>query len=203
MDDRGAWSQSATPARDLIDRFYAHFNGRQHADAAALFLTDAIFEHAPVRAGGKEGYLAFAESWCAAFPDGRLTIEDRHDVGNDRTEVALSATGTHLGPLDLGGCGIFRPTGTETTLPVRQLFDVEGDGIAFSSLSFDLQEIVQQLVTVDVARLLDHLRRLQLLGARLADVATADILERRNLLDRVGRELDLARHVVRPYFGRP
>jgi transcription elongation GreA/GreB family factor len=66
-------------------------------------------------------------------------------------------------------------------------------------LSFDLQQMIDQLTRVDSPRLLKHLEQLRSLGAHLA-AAEDDASRTRELLDRIGRELDAARHIVRPYY---
>ena len=51
----------------------------------------------------------------------------------------------------------FKPTGAVGELRLRQMVEFDGGRIAFSSLSFDVQDIVQQLVSVDVPALLKRL----------------------------------------------
>ena len=53
------------------------------------------------------------------------------------------ATGTHQGPLDLGGYGLFKPTGAIGKLRLRQIIEFRDGRIAYSALSFDVQDIVQ------------------------------------------------------------
>jgi hypothetical protein len=117
-------------------------------------------------------------------------------------EIDLLAAGTHEGHLDLGGYGLFKPSGSRGTLRLRQSVEIRDGLIAYSALSFDVQDIVQQLVEVSVPRLLEQLRRVEQLGARLAQIPADQILERRSLIDRLGTELDAARRIVRPYFSR-
>ena len=188
----------------VIRRFYEYFNQRRFAEAAALFRDDALLEHVPLRRQerGGAGYLAFVHMWINAFPDAVLTVVEVAGRGVNTYEVELSAEGTHLGALDMGGFGVFKPTGTKASLRMRQIFEIDGESIVFSSLSFDLQDIVHQLVTVDVPKLLDHVRRIHQLGEKLAVTQQDDIVERSNLTDRLGTELDTARRVVRPYFIR-
>ena len=85
---------------------------------------------------------------------------------------------------------------------MRQMIEIDGDRITFSSLSFDVQDIVRQLVSVDVPALLKRLEKLRDLEARLAAVRADDTTTRRAVLDRLGTELDAARRIVRPYFDR-
>lgn len=188
----------------VIRQFYEHFNERRLEDAAALFAEDAVLEHAPLRrhSRGPAGYLEFVRMWTQAFPDAALLVE--RIVSNDDVnyEIELLAGGTHLGALDMGGTGVFKPTGVDATLRLRQILELGGGKIRYSSLSFDLQDLIHQLASVDTQKLLDHLQKIQQLGGKLAATSAADVVEHRNLIDRLGAELDAARRVVRPYFER-
>ena len=82
------------------------------------------------------------------------------------------------------------------------MVEIDGGRIAFSSLSFDVQDIVQQLVNVDVPTLFKRLEKIRDLQTRLAAVPPDDMSARRAVLDRLGTELDAARRIVRPYFDR-
>jgi hypothetical protein len=77
------------------------------------------------------------------------------------------ATGTHQGPLDLGGYGLLKPTGAIGKLRLRQIIEFRDGRIAYSGLSFDVQDIVQQLTVVSVPKLLEHLKRVHQLGNHL------------------------------------
>lgn len=188
--------------RRKIAEFYACFNDRRLPDAAAMFADDALVEHAalqrPRQGGG--GYLEFADMWTRGFPDAAVRIQHISSRTAGLYEVELLAHGTHLGPLDFGGGVLFKPTGAAASLRLRQLLQFDGQKIAYSSLSFDLQDIVQQLVTVDEARLIECTRKIHRLGEQLASAGT--LVERRTALQRLGSELDGARHVLRPYYRR-
>jgi steroid delta-isomerase-like uncharacterized protein len=188
----------------VIRQFYDYFNKRQLDAAARLFSDDAVLEHAATKRHqrGGEGYLEFAHMWTRAFPDAAIEIERIASRDGVTHEVDLRAAGTHLGALDMGTAGIFKPTGVRASLRMRQLLEIRDGRIRFSSLSFDVQDIVHQLVTVDTAKLLEQIQRIQQLAAKLAGTPESDVVERRNLVNRLGTELDLARHVVRPYFSR-
>jgi hypothetical protein len=188
----------------LIREFYRSFNERRLADAAALFSGDAVLDHVRLRQKqqGGDGYLLFAETWLRAFPDAQIGIERISPALDGMYEVDLVASGTHRGPLDLDGGILFKPTGVEAMLHLRQLLQFRESKITYSSLSFDLRDIVQQLVHVDVSQLLEHLRRVSSLTDRLAAIPADDQAEQRNVLHRIGSELDDARHVLRPYFKR-
>jgi hypothetical protein len=188
----------------LVERLYALFNARDLDAAAALFADDAVLEHAAPRRQqrGGAGYLEFARMWIGAFPDAVLTVEGITPRNPATVEIDLLATGTHQGPLDLGGYGLFKPTGAIARLRLRQIVELRDATIAYSALSFDVQDIVQQLTVVSVPKLLDHLKRVHQLGERLARTAPEQVVERRSIIDRLGTELDAARRIVRPYFER-
>ena len=188
----------------LIQRLHALFNARELDEAAALFADNAVVEHgAPGRQQrGGPGYLEFARRWIAAFPDAVLTIEGVTPRNPTTIEVDLLATGTHEGPLDLGGYGLFKPSGTMGKLRLRQIVEFRDSRIAYSALSYDVQDIVQQLTVVSVPKLLEHLKRVQQLGERLAQTSEEQIVERRAIIDRLGTEIDAARRIVRPYYDR-
>ena len=106
------------------------------------------------------------------------------------------------GPLDLGGYGLFKPSGTMGKLRLRQIVELKDSRIAYSAVSYDVQDIVQQLTVVSVPKLLEHLKRVQHLGERLAQTSAEQVVERRSIIDRLGTEIDAARRIVRPYFDR-
>lgn len=186
---------------EQVRQYYACFNERRFADAAALFTPNAVVEQMPMqcRERGAAAYQQFAELWTRAFPDVVFTVEDIIERAGGALEIQLAARGTHVGDLTMGGC-VFKPTGVEASLRMRELLQFEGNRIALSCLSFDLQELAQQLARVDDTQLLVHLSRLRYLEDQLR--AASDASRRIEVLDRVGRELDAARRVVRPYFGR-
>jgi len=187
----------------LIRQYCACFNERRLHEAADLFAIDTVFEYpsqTPTPRGG-EGYLRFAEMWLRAFPDGQLTIDHVEQRGETICEVDLVGTGTHTGDFDLGPYGVFQATGARATLRFRQLLEVRAGKITYSSLSFDIQALIREVVTVDDAQLMACLERIRHLTDELARVQ-GDAERRRGVIDRLGRELDAARRVVRPYFHR-
>lgn len=186
----------------LIQRYYASFNERRLQDAADLFADDAVLEQVmrPHSQRGGAGYLQCARAWLAAFPDTVLTVE--HVVSQDAWtyETSLIATGTHTGSLDLGGW-VFKPTGTTAALNLREVLEIREGKIVFSGFSFDLHQMVEQLSRVDCQKLLEHVNRIRQLGDELSGLE-GDGSRVRDVLHRLGFELDAARHVVRPYFKR-
>ena len=197
-------SEDDATCEAVVRQLYAAFNARRFDEAAALFQDDAVLEHVPLgrQQRGPSGYLEFVGMWLNAFPDATVDVDRVSYRGGHRCEVDLRATGTHRGPLDLGGYGLFKPTGAVGELRLRQMAEIDGGRIAFSSLSFDVQDIVQQLVSVDVPALLKRLDRVRDLQARLAAVPPDDMQAQRAVLDRLGAELDAARRIARPYFDR-
>jgi len=135
------------PGHELIRKYYACFNERRFADAAEFFFDDAMLEHGPFgqRQQGGAGYLQFAEMWVRAFPDAALSIVRVEQHGDTICEVDLILTGTHLGAFDLGEGGLFKATGAHAKIPVRELLEVRVGKITYSSLAFDLHELIRQL----------------------------------------------------------
>ena len=109
--------------------------------------------------------------------------------------VAMSSTG------GIRNRTAAKPTGAETALPVRELLEFSGGRFSASFVSFDFLELADQLTRVDVAQLLAHLSRLHSLEDQLRGSVPSSPLRRR-LVEGIGRELDAARRVVRPYFAR-
>jgi hypothetical protein len=134
-------------AHTLIRRYYACFNDRRFGDAMELFASDAILEYPPFspQQRGPECYLAFAEMWTKAFPDGVVAIEHVEQRGDTICEVDLIAKGTHLGDFDLGAYGVLKASGVKTSVRFRELLEIRHGRITFSSLSFGVQELLQQL----------------------------------------------------------
>ena len=131
----------------LIRQYYACFNNRRFNEAADLFSADAVLEHPPfgqTRRGGS-GYIQFAQMWIGAFPDGRLTIDHVEQRGDTICEVDLTGTGTHAGDFDMGTHGLFKATGVKATIRFRELLEIRVGRITYSSLTFDVHELIRQL----------------------------------------------------------
>ncbi len=131
----------------LIRKYYACFNERRFAEAAELFASDAVLEFPPFgnANAGPEGYLRFAEAWVRAFPDGHLEIEHVEQRGDTICEVDLIGTGTHAADFDLGAYGVFKASGAKARLRVRQLLEIRVGKITYSSLTFDVHDLIRQL----------------------------------------------------------
>lgn len=185
----------------LIRRYYAYLNEHRLDEAADLLAIDAVREHPSLTHTSRDGDESrpFAERWLRAFPDGQITIDHLEPRGDTICEVHLIGTGTHQGDFDLGPSGLFKATGASVTVRFRQLLEVRSGRITYATLSFDLQELIRQLVAVDDAQLMRCLERIRRLTDELARVQ-ADVEQRCVVIDRLGPELDAARRVIRPYF---
>jgi predicted ester cyclase len=131
----------------LIRKHYDCFNQRRFADGADLFSEDCVLEHPPfgqIR-HGRQGYLDLVNEWVRAFPDGQLHIDHVEQRGDTICEVDLVGTGTHDGDFNMGGYGVFKASGVKTTIRFRELLEIRGGKITFSSITFDPHELIRQL----------------------------------------------------------
>jgi predicted ester cyclase len=130
----------------LIRDYYKAFNERQFEAAAELFTNDATIEHLTTATNrrGPGGYLDAARAAVAAFPDLHLQIEHVEQRGDTICEVDVLCTGTHKGEWSIGTLGPFKPSGRRQSYHVREMLEIRGGKITYSSLSWDLQEIVAQ-----------------------------------------------------------
>jgi predicted ester cyclase len=186
----------------LIHHYYACYNQRRFAEAASLFADDALIEHLPLgrQHRGPEGYLRFAEAWNAAFPDGRLTIDRIEGRSDCLYDVHVVSLGTHRGLLDIGTFQ-FKPTGAEATLRLRELLKIHDGRITASTLSIDLNDLVNQLSAVNYKELGIRLERIRQLTDELHRAA-GDAERQADVAVRLGFELDAARHALRPHYKR-
>ena len=130
----------------LIREYYKAFNERRFDEAAELFTEDALLEHLPSGPGlrGPSGYLQSARAAVSAFPDLSLRIVHVEQRGDTICEVDLLCIGTHEGEWSLGELGPFRPTRQRHSYHVREMLEVRGRKITYSSLSWDVKEILSQ-----------------------------------------------------------
>ena len=128
----------------LIRDYYRSFNERRFADGGEFFTPDAVIEHPPFGTAriGPEGYVEAAQFCISVFPDVQLQLVHVEQRGDTICEVDLLGTGTHLGVLDMGSLGIFKPDGVKTTLRIREMLEVRGGKFTYSSLSYDMQEFL-------------------------------------------------------------
>ena len=144
---RSVFVRDVAAAHLLIRKHYDCFNERRFADGADLFSEDCVLEHPPFgqKRLGRQGYLDLVKHWVDAFPDGRLHIEHVEQRGDTICEVDLIGTGTHQGDFDMGGYGVLKASGVKTTLRFRELLEIRGGQITYSSLTFDVHDLLRQL----------------------------------------------------------
>ena len=128
----------------LIREYYRCFNERRFAEAGDNFTADALIEHPPfgTTRRGPDGYVEAAQFCISVFPDVQLQLIHVEQRGDTICEVDLVGTGTHLGVLDMGTLGVFKPTGEQSTLRIREMLEVRGGKFTYSSLSYDMQEFI-------------------------------------------------------------
>ncbi|HMD36739.1 MAG TPA: ester cyclase [Vicinamibacterales bacterium] len=185
----------------LLRLFYESFNQRRLTDTDTLFTEDVVFEllpsEPPLR--GRNGFAEFVVRWSTAFPDAHMMPLHVEQRGETMCEVEMTVTGTHLGLFDLGAYR-FKPSGVSVTLRLRQLFEFHEGRIAFTSLTFDLQNLVGQLATIDLRLVDTHLDGLNLLRVDLG--RARDEPGRRVVADQMVVEVDALRNVLRPSYSR-
>jgi predicted ester cyclase len=186
----------------LIRHYYACFNERRFEEATRLFREDALLEHIPFgkKHRGRDGYIRFAQAWGWAFPDAALIVDRIDRRSETMFDVHLLGTGTHRGVLDVG-LFQFQPKGAKATLRLRELLDIKDGNIVSSSLSFDLNDLIAQLSTVDYSELTARLERIRRLTDEL-NRAQGDAARQQDVADRLGPELDAARRALRPHYNR-
>ena len=126
----------------LIREYYQLFNERRIDEVAELFTDDAVIQHRPdgSQLKGPAGYLESAHATLAIFPDLVQTILHVEQRGDTIVEVDVSATGTHQGDWNMGTLGILKATGQTTTVRLRELLEIRGGKITYSSITYHLQE---------------------------------------------------------------
>ncbi|HET9831129.1 MAG TPA: ester cyclase [Vicinamibacterales bacterium] len=189
-------SADAAPP-SLIEYYYDCFNSRRFADAAALF-SEGHIEFSPGAPwSGPDGYLHFAEAWTSAFPNVTFNVESVAWRSATVCEVYLRAKGTHTGEFRFGRYRI-PPTDREAILHLRELLDIHDGRIRASMVTIEFSDLVRELAQVDYDDVVARVERV----CRLRDELKAARGEhRRDVLDRLGAELDAARRALRPHFG--
>jgi len=135
---------SMSNAHLLIREYYAAFNERRFEAAAELFAEDAVIQHRPdgVPQTGPEGYLESVRSTMTIFPDLQTQILHVEQRGDTIVEVDLSATGTHQKDWNMGALGVLKADGAVKTVRHREMLEIRGGKITFSSITYNLQEFV-------------------------------------------------------------
>ena len=189
-------------ARAVINQYYAAFKQRRFVDAGTLFAQDAVLDQIPLlrQEAGAIGYLQFVSAWLRAFPDASFVVREVSTEDGHIFDVRIEASGTHSGALEVGG-RVFRPTGAFTTLGLREMLEIRDGRIAFASVIYDLHDVIEKLARLDADKLVVHIERLRHLADQMKGLAP-DSPQGRELTAEIGREIDAARHVVRPYYKR-
>jgi hypothetical protein len=128
----------------LIREYYRAFNERRFNDAAELFTFDAVVQHRPdgVPWKGPEGYLESARATIAIFPELQIQILHVEQRGDTIVEVDLSATGTHEGDWNMGALGTLKSDGLVKTVRHREMLEIRGGKITYSSITYDIKNFV-------------------------------------------------------------
>jgi hypothetical protein len=134
-------------AHALIRQFYTFYNERKIEQAAALFSSNAVIEHAPFgrQETGPAAYAASAQRSFIAFPDAHIEVLSISDHGETTYDIELVATGTHRGLLDLGDYGHFEATGVHVTVPHREVLEIHDGQITYASVTLDVTGLIAQL----------------------------------------------------------
>ena len=128
----------------MIRDYYKAFNERRFEDAAALYTADAVIQHRPDGSPlkGPEGYIESSRLTMAVAPDLQLQVLRVEQRGDTIVEIDVLATGTHQGDWNMGALGVAKATGSKLNVRVREMLEIRGGMITFSSLSYDLQDFV-------------------------------------------------------------
>jgi predicted ester cyclase len=129
----------------LIREYFKSFNERRLQDAAVMFTNDAVIQHRPTSGPltGPEGYLESARMAIGSFPDIQLQILHVEQRGDTIVEIDISATGTQMGDWTAGTLGTLKATGQPKTFRVREMLEIRGGKITFSSLTYDLPSLMR------------------------------------------------------------
>ena len=167
MADGHGWIAMTGPIHPVIRQYYDHYNARRFREAADLFASDAILEHAlhkrsavqgqldailehapygRLQRQGGVGYIESAERSIVAFPDAHIETLDVKAHGDSIFDVELLASGTHLGVLDLGAYGRFEPTGLHVHVRHREVLEIRDGLIRYASVTLDVNDLVSQLI---------------------------------------------------------
>lgn len=128
-------------------RYYALFNSRRIADAAALVDPGAVFSYPFAREHfiGRAGYRELTRRWLAGFPDAQIVLTSIRLSGDQTVTAEWVGEGTHQGVLDLPGLPAIPPTGIRATMPMRETIRVTGGLVTASRTDFDPAELARRL----------------------------------------------------------
>jgi ketosteroid isomerase-like protein len=143
-EQRGA---TALP-RDIVTRFYAHFDAGDIDAAVSLFSADLeTIDPGMGVVRGIQPFRGYLETLKRALPDAQAVVEQLHDAG-DTVIVEGRFVGTHTGPL-IGPDGHIAPTGERVDLRFADLSRVR-DGASVSYRTYyDQLGLLTQLGLMD------------------------------------------------------
>ncbi len=121
------------------------FNDADWPRYREMMAPDVVYEeHATGRRiEGLDAYMAAAQGWKQAIPDGRSTI--RHSTASGDTAVfEVVWEGTHSGPLESPG-GTIPASGKRIRIPAALAVAVQGDKVRSIRHYFDLFSLLQQI----------------------------------------------------------
>lgn len=126
----------------LVRRWITECNRRNFSAIEELFAPNCVLHHPGREIEGVENVRQHLTSFCAAFPDLRITIEDLV-ADDDKVVVRLNLRGSHKG--DLMGID---PTGKTVEIAVISITRVEGNKLAEQWEIYDSLGLLQQLGAV-------------------------------------------------------
>jgi steroid delta-isomerase-like uncharacterized protein len=128
--------------KSIVRRFYDEVVGHGSAAAADELLDPNLIDHGvpPAFPSGRAGFLQFAASLKAAFPDLRVDVEDLITEG-DRVAARVMVRGTHLGPL----LGRLNATGRSAAWTGIDMFRLANGRIVERWNERDLLSLLRQL----------------------------------------------------------
>ena len=130
-------------ALEVSQRLFDAWN-RHDADAAfALYTEDATYHSPRFDHPLKGKALAdFFKSLFKAFPDLRLEVISRGDIGGGLVASQFVLHATHTGPFFMDGSPA---TGRTVAYPIASFTQVEGDKIRSDHIYLDRQTLAEQL----------------------------------------------------------
>ena len=129
-------------ARDVVDQFYKHFGAGDMSGATQLFAADCITV-SPAGSMDTAEHEAFANSFKAAMPDGRMEIVRAVESG-DEIYVSGRLKGTHENDL-VGAEGVIPASGNAVDLPYADYFKVKDGLIVEHEVVWDQFGLMAQL----------------------------------------------------------
>ena len=129
-------------ALEIAQRSFDAWN-RQDADAILALYAEGGTYHTPRLDHVLKGQAIadWAKSVFTAYPDMRLEVISRGDIGGGLVACQLVLHGTHTGPFMDGT----PPTGRTVAYPLASFTQVEGDKIRSQYVYLDRQTVAEQL----------------------------------------------------------